>query len=144
MFTADMLAPCGLDCSVCSYAQRKDNPCVGCTGPNENKSDFCANQCKIVQCEKRLNNLYRFCDECPDFPCALVREQDEIYRARHALSESPIENLRRFREKGMSGFLREQRKRWTCKECGEAVSVQTGICSGCGKQYSREAFQAET
>lgn len=143
MFTPEMLAPCGLDCTVCSYALKKDNPCVGCTGPNENKSDFCANQCRIVNCEKRILNFYRFCDECPDFPCDLIRERDEIYRTQQALEESPIENLKCYHEKGMSAFLREQKAHWTCKECGGVVSVNDGVCSGCGKKYSRETFQTE-
>ena len=36
MFTVEMIAPCGLDCSLCSYAQKKVIPCPGCSGPNEN------------------------------------------------------------------------------------------------------------
>ena len=29
MFTVEMIAPCGLDCSLCAYEQRKVNPCPG-------------------------------------------------------------------------------------------------------------------
>ena len=29
MITAEIIAPCGLDCSLCAYEQRKVNPCPG-------------------------------------------------------------------------------------------------------------------
>ena len=35
MFTVEMIAPCGLDCSLCAYAQKKGNPCPGSKGPDE-------------------------------------------------------------------------------------------------------------
>ena len=60
MFTADMMAPCGLDCSICSRALRKDRPCPGCNGPDENKPEFCARRCGIILCRKRRENGYRF------------------------------------------------------------------------------------
>ena len=30
MFTSDMIAPCGLDCSLCQLAHDKNYPCAGC------------------------------------------------------------------------------------------------------------------
>ena len=41
MFIDEMIAPCGLDCNLCPGAHRKQNPCPGCNGPNEYKSEFC-------------------------------------------------------------------------------------------------------
>ena len=35
MITAEMIAPCGLDCSLCKRAQAEENPCPGCHGPDE-------------------------------------------------------------------------------------------------------------
>ena len=29
MFKAEMIAPCGLDCNICSQALIEDNPCQG-------------------------------------------------------------------------------------------------------------------
>lgn len=131
MFTADMIAPCGLDCSICSRAQIKDSPCPGCNGPDEHKPDFCANRCGIVLCEKRRENGYRFCDACPDFPCEDVMEKENRYTTQYPLRESVLENLRMIREEGMEAFLRRERQMWTCPECGSPVCVHTGICSGC-------------
>ena len=133
--TAEMVAPCGLDCSRCKRAQAEENPCPGCHGPNENKPEFCAYRCGIILCEKRKKNGYEFCDECPDYPCEDVMEKQNRYTSKYPLYESPAKNLRDIRELGMEAFLENERNQWTCSECGHVVSVHTGICSGCGKQY---------
>jgi len=138
MFTADMIAPCGLDCSLCAYAQRKDRPCAGCCGPDDHKPEFCSRGCGIVLCRKRRENGYRFCDECPDFPCEDVMEKETRYADRYPLSESPIQNIRDIRKMGMDEFLMKERKKWSCPECGSPISVHSGTCSGCGKRYGRQ------
>ena len=137
MFTADMMAPCGLDCSLCKRALAEENPCPGCLGPDENKPEFCAKRCGIILCLKRRENGYRFCDECPDFPCADVMEKETRYTAKYPLYESPVGNIREIRETGMEAFLAKERRRWTCGDCGSPVCVHDGLCSGCGKQYGK-------
>ncbi len=141
LFTAEMIAPCGLDCSLCKRAQEKINPCPGCHGPDENKPAFCREKCGIILCQKRRENGYVFCDECPDFPCEDVMEKENRYTSKYPLYESPLKNLREIRALGMEIFLENEREQWTCAECGEAVSVHTGICSGCGKQYGVHVIQ---
>lgn len=131
MFTADMIAPCGLDCSLCSKALAKNNPCPGCNGPDDNKLEFCVSQCGIILCRKRKENGYRFCDECPDYPCEDVMEKENRYTSRYPLKESPLENLRMIREMGMEEFLKQERERWTCEKCGSPIDVHHGVCSGC-------------
>lgn len=91
MFTVDMIAPCGLDCSICSQALIEENPCPGCNGPNENKPEFCAKHCGIILCRKRKENGYKYCDECPDYPCGDVMEKETRYTSRYPLRESPLE-----------------------------------------------------
>lgn len=139
MFTADMIAPCGLDCSICSMAQRETDPCPGCNGPDENKPDFCANRCGIILCRKRKDNGYTYCDECPDYHCEDVMEKENRYTSQYPLRESPLENLRMIRELGMEAFLEHQRKEWTCENCGSPINVHTGICSGCKMRIVRKA-----
>ncbi len=68
MFKADMVAPCGLDCNICSQALLEVDPCPGCSGSDENKPEFCARYCGIILCEQRRKNGYQYCDECPDYP----------------------------------------------------------------------------
>ena len=137
MFTADMIAPCGLDCSICSQALIEKNPCPGCNGPNENKPEFCAKHCGIILCRKRKENGYKYCDECPDYPCGDVMEKETRYTSRYPLRESPLENLRMIREMGMEAFLKQERRQWICKKCGSVVSVHSGICSGCKTKIER-------
>lgn len=137
MFTADMIAPCGLDCSICALALKRNNPCPGCNGPDENKPDYCATQCGIIFCQKRKENGYRFCDECPDYPCEDVMEKENRYTSQYPLRESPLENLRLIREIGMEAFLEQQRQLWTCGQCGSPVSVHIGICRACKRRIER-------
>ncbi len=140
MFTADMIAPCGLDCSICSRALLKEDPCPGCNGPDENKPEFCAKRCGIILCEKRKQNGYDFCDVCPDYPCEDVMEKENRYTSQYPLKESPLENLRMIRALGMEAFLKIEKERFSCKKCGSPVSVHTGICSGCGAFMGEKEF----
>ena len=143
LFTAEMIAPCGLDCSVCKRALDETDPCPGCLGPDEGKPAFCREECGIINCRKRRENGYAYCDECPDFPCPDAAEKEERYTSKYPLYESPKENLREIRESGMEKFLENERKKWTCGECGGVVCVHTGICSGCGKQYGAQVIRMD-
>lgn len=136
MFTKEMIAPCGLDCTICSQAQVEGNPRLGCNGPDENKLEFCVKRCGIILCQKRRENGYKYCDECPDYPCEDVMEKETRYTSQYPLKESPLENLRMIRERGMEAFLERERQQWTCKKCGKPVSVHTGLCSGCKMKVS--------
>ena len=79
MFKAEMVAPCRLDCNICSQALIADDPCQGCNGPDDHKHEFCARYCGIILCRKRRENVYTYCDECPDYPCEDVIEKEERY-----------------------------------------------------------------
>ena len=141
IINAKMIAPCGLDCSICKRALTETNPCPGCLGPDENKPEFCRERCRIILCRKRTDNGYHFCDECPDYPCTDVMEKENRYTSKYPLYESPGKNLRDIRELGMEKFLENEREKFTCKECGHVVSVHTGVCSGCGKKYGAQVIQ---
>ncbi|MBQ6173572.1 MAG: DUF3795 domain-containing protein [Clostridia bacterium] len=133
-----MIAPCGLDYSLCKRALDETDPCPGCHGPDDRKPEFCALRCGIVLCEMRKANGYAFCDECPNFPCADVMEKETRYTSKYPLYESPLKNLRDIRTLGMERFLENERRQWTCEACGSVVCVHTGICSGCGKAVRKQ------
>ena len=139
--SAEMIAPCGLDCSLCQRALADAIPCPGCHGPDKNKPEFCAKRCGIILCSKRKENGYVFCDECPDYPCEDVTEKEDRYTSAYPLYESPGKNLRDIRKLGMEAFLENEQSQWTCKDCGHIISVHTGVCSGCGRQYGALVFQ---
>ena len=135
MFEQTMIGCCGLDCSACSTAYG-DSPCRGCGGPEKYKPEFCRSICGIKVCEKRINDQYRFCYECPEYPCEITCAHDQRCQAEYISRESPFENLKRIQEVGVEKFLHEERDRWTCVECGGVIRSQDGICSGCGRNYS--------
>ena len=49
IFKPEMVAPCGLDCNICSQALLDDDPCQGCNGPDDHKPEFCAKYCGIME-----------------------------------------------------------------------------------------------
>lgn len=135
MFGEHMIACCGLNCSACEAAHG-ENPCRGCGSSEGCKPEFCRAICGIKLCEKRIKNNYRYCDECPDYPCAVTKANDYRCRTEFASGESPLENLKKLRELGVERFLHEERARWTCVECGGVIRAQDGVCTGCGRTYT--------
>ena len=136
MFTEEMIAPCGLDCSLCRHAHDPFRPCGGCLGLEEKKYEYCHTKCDIMKCEKFQQHRYRFCDVCPDYPCEAIWEKEDRYQKKYVLKESPIQNLKEIREKGINVFLEKQKQRFTCPVCGDVVSVHTGKCRNCGMSRS--------
>ena len=138
LFTKEMIAPCGLDCSLCRFAHAKEKPCLGCNVDSDSKPAFCASWCKIIPCEKRVKNGYEFCDECPDYPCEDMMERETRYTTAYPLKESPMQNLKDIRTMGMEAFLEQQRKRFTCAKCGGPICIHNGICRDCGSKCAPE------
>lgn len=136
MFKKNMIAPCGLNCSICSQALRTENPCTGCLGPNDTKSEYCAKECKIAACDVRKTLSDCFCDQCPQYPCSHIVEKEIWYANTYPMIESLMGNLAIIREEGMEKFLQREEKRWKCHTCNGTICVHTGICSGCGKEYT--------
>ena len=127
----EMIAPCGLNCGVCKFYlarergqyKTKSSGCTGCISANI--------ECGFRKgCEKIRNNNYRFCYECADFPCKVHNMLEKRYVTK--FYTSPIDNLRKIREKGMDRFLAGEEEKWKCPECGGTVSMHTGTCYECG------------
>ncbi len=133
-FTEKMIAPCGLDCTLCSIAHVKEEPCPGCNGPDEHKPIYCGQLCQILKCDKFKSGGYRFCIECTDFPCGEIDALETRYTTTYPHRESPIENLQMIRDQGMEAFLEHEREQWACKRCGGPIAVHTGICGICTKR----------
>ncbi|MDD3831317.1 MAG: DUF3795 domain-containing protein [Clostridia bacterium] len=135
MFEDKMLAPCGLDCSLCSKAYRAEKPCPGCHGEDEYKSKYCST-CGIALCKLRPLLPDDFCDKCPQYPCADIMEKQNRYTTQYPLVENPIDNLVQMRKIGITQFMDNQRKQWSC-ECGGVFCVYNGVCSKCGKVHTK-------
>ena len=130
-FTKDLIAPCGLDCSLCRHYLENDRYCQGCRGPKEYKYSYCKERCEIMNCEKWQSGKYQFCIECPDFPCPATQEKEDRYQTKYVLKESPYTNMRKIRDAGIEQFMKEEKAQWTCPQCGGVICVHTGVCRGC-------------
>ena len=124
---ADLIAPCGMNCNLCYGYIRPRNKCSGCRATNENKPKSCA-ECKIVVCEKRVQNNWETCAFC-DTPCRRLKDLDKRYSSKYHMSM--IENLAAIRDYGMSHFLQMQDGKYRCGTCGEVLCVHRDECPTC-------------
>jgi len=104
-FKTKLIAPCGMNCGICRAHLRPKDPCPGCRFRGEKPKT--RSRCRIKLCGKRNG---RFCCDCRDFPCALLKRLDERYRRRYGMSE--IDNLVSIREKGVKRFAEEEGRKW--------------------------------
>jgi hypothetical protein len=124
-FGTTLIAPCGMDCAICSAFLREKKPCIGCNSPDRNFN----RNCFLSACEKRMG---RYCHDCEDYPCRRLRQLDKRYRTKYGMSM--IENLETIKMNGIREFIKTERMRWTCNGCGGTIDVHLGRCSSCGKK----------
>ena len=144
----ELIAPCGLNCNVCSgyLAMKNDvksqgikNPayCRGCLlrgrGCSINKSGGC---------ELLMKLSVRYCFECDEFPCEHLRYIDKHYREGYRMSM--IENLEYIKEYGMEKLLTKEEEKWKCPECGGVISCHNGICYSCGRNVEPQFYNLPT
>ena len=134
----ERLAPCGMDCSVCSAylaflngIPRKRGHithCIGCRPRNK--------QCAYIKgpCDLLRESKIEFCFQCPVYPCARLRHIDERYRRNYGMSM--IQNLEEIRASGVQAFMREQQKKHGCAACGGMISVHNKKCFACDRIHS--------
>lgn len=133
---ANMIAPCGMNCSLCIGHLREKNKCEGCLGHDRNKPEYCRS-CRVVVCEKRKtlpvkpDEVFALCYDCPDLPCARIKQLDKRYRSKYGMSM--MDNLNFIKEHGMEAFLAWEEERWACKHCGATLSVHRKECLECGE-----------
>ncbi len=131
MVPADMqtlIAPCGMNCALCSGYQRKKNHCAGCNAQSEEKVAHCAT-CSIRHCQALADGQAGFCYACSRYPCRRLKQLDKRYVTKYAMSM--LENQAFIRDMGMDAFLSAQEEQWTCKTCGELLCVHKGVCLTC-------------
>ena len=126
-----LIAPCGMNCSICSAYLRKRNTCPGCRGADIDKP-VTRIICKIKTCKNLQENSAEFCFDCEEFPCNNLKHLDKRYRMKYHMSM--IENLGNIRDFGIKRFLENEEERWTCSECGGTICVHKGCCFKCGKK----------
>jgi Protein of unknown function (DUF3795) len=133
LFMEELIAPCGMNCGLCSsYLTLKHNlkksgimraECPGCRPRNKNCA-FMKKSCKFL-----ANGIYKYCYECSNYPCERLKGLDKRYRSFYHMSM--IENLDYINKNGIKRFLNQQTNRWQCPECGAVISCHNGICYNC-------------
>ena len=129
----DLVAPCGMDCSLCIAYQFRRNDlnkhgfhrtyCPGCI-PRGKHCTHMADTCSLLG-EGKL----RFCFECSEYPCKRLKSLDKRYRTKYHMSM--IENLDYIKTNGIDDFLHDQETKWKCAHCGERTCCHNGLCMNC-------------
>lgn len=133
IFRKELVAPCGMNCNVCSnflaYSRnlpKKVGPhCIGCRPGNK--------KCAYLKghCHKLSIHEIDFCYQCEDFPCDRLKTIDKRYRKNY--NASLIENLCAIMKIGIGRFLDEQEGKYKCPKCSGIISIHNGKCYDCEK-----------
>ena len=126
-----LIAPCGMNCAICMAYLREKNKCPGCRG-NDIDKPVTRTECRIKTCGTFKNGNSRYCYECETFPCDNLKHLDKRYRTKYSMSM--IENLNNIKKSGIRRFVRSEKERWACAECGRTICVHKGCCHRCGKK----------
>jgi len=127
-----LISPCGMNCSICMAYLRDKNRCPGCRFFHKDEPVTIA-KCKIKNCEELKKYNFKFCYKCKKFPCEQVKHMDKRYRTKYKMST--IENLEKIKKLGLREFIKNEKIRWTCSQCGGTICVHRGYCFKCGKNY---------
>ena len=123
-----MIAPCGMNCALCIGYLREKNTCPGCV-PGADMPHYCK-ACIIRNCDKREKAKSPYCFDCDAYPCARLKRLDKRYRTRYGMSMT--DNLENIRRSGIRKFVRNEKERWACRQCGGILSVHRKQCLFCG------------
>jgi len=129
-----LIAPCGMNCSICTAYLREKNKCPGCRESDIDKT-ITRVDCKIKKCEFFQKTRAMFCFQCDSFPCDRLEHLDRRYRTKYGMSM--IENLENIRKVAVQQFIEDEKARWACPECGGTICVHKRYCYSCRKKEQR-------
>ncbi len=129
----ELIAPCGMNCSVCIAYQFGDmdlnkkgfhkSYCPGCI-PRGKHCTHMGDTCELLR-----KGIVRFCNECNAYPCQRLKSLDKRYRTKYNMSM--IENLDFIRDHGMEAFHEKESEKWLCQKCGGVICCHNGLCLNC-------------
>lgn len=131
-FKMNMIAPCGINCTVCYAHLREKNKCPGCRNDKGYKAKSCL-LCKIKNCENREAGQSGYCYECNNFPCQRLKQLDKRYRTKYGTGL--VGNLQSIKALGIRKYNTLEKERWLCKHCGEVLCIHRRECDHCGKPW---------
>jgi len=128
-----LVAPCGMDCAVCSSqlafangVPRRRGAIAHCAGCR-----IRGKRCAFLKghCRRLALGRVEYCFECPEYPCDRLGRLDGRYARTYGMSL--IGNLEAIRADGIEAFIARQRSRFGCPRCGGLRSVHNGKCFAC-------------
>jgi hypothetical protein len=122
------IAPCGLNCSVCSGYQRKKNKCSGCNGIGNNLTH--CKTCSIRFCENK-NDEKEYCGVCKIYPCKRLKNLYKRYHDKYGVDI--YHNIKEINEGRIEDLLIQEEDKWTCKTCGKLLCMHKSVCTECGE-----------
>ena len=127
----DLIAPCGMNCAICSrylaYVNNlKRSQCSGCR-PQNKRCEYLFEKCDGVNHAPNGNVVY--CFECDQYPCKQIDRMDERYRKNYNISVK--ENLESIKNQGIEKFLEDQYQKHHCQRCGGLISIHNRKCFKC-------------
>jgi len=142
----ELLAPCGLYCGVCGILQAHrngDEPLKGKLAavyglkPEDIRCEGCLSDVVFVYCRvcpiKKCTGEkgYEGCFACADFPCRVIEEFPFPEGKRVMLRAVPA-----WRDLGTERWEEEERKRYSCSQCGALLFRGARKCRACGSLYT--------
>ncbi|MBN1904251.1 MAG: DUF3795 domain-containing protein [Deltaproteobacteria bacterium] len=157
---AHLAAACGTYCGACpaylnkhggvaeNYPSRPVNAsidsfvammetlqCDGCLSGGT-LAGHCQN-CSISRCAANTQNNDR-CSECTQLPC--YRITNLINQGNYPHRDEYLPNLAKIHEMGLQEWAIYEEERWSCPQCGGAISWYDTQCTGCGATRSKDLF----
>lgn len=132
-FPKELIAPCGMNCALCSrYLSGinglKRSHCEGCRDSNK-ECNYLFARCTGINHGKTSDLL--FCFECDQYPCREIKRMDNRYRKNYAMSV--IDNLEYIKQAGITAFINDQYEKHACYRCGGLISVHNKRCFHCDR-----------
>ena len=132
----NLIAPCGMNCRLCLGYIREKDTCPSCRliDQQDNQKSKSSNRCRIRNCDLIAKGKIKYCSsDCGRFPCARLKQLDKRYRTNYGMSM--IDNLNMIEEYGIRHFIRNEKERKICPECGEMICVHRPTCLSCGYKW---------
>ena len=106
-----LIAPCGMNCSLCVAYLRDKKRCPGCRNISNENEPKTRTQCTIKNCDQLKKDNWKYCsDKCEKFPCKRLKNLDKRYRTKYDMSM--IANLENIKKLGIRKFIEKEKKRW--------------------------------
>lgn len=136
---------CGLFCESCTfYIATRENTAlellakrcgktideIRCKGCRSDTVTFYCKTCSMKQCAQK--NGYKFCSECREYPCAVLKE----FQAQKPHRLELFSSLDYVKEKGYAAWKEKMEKDYSCENCGTVNSIYTFECRKCNNHPS--------